>query len=563
MTSLEIGAASVIAMLVLIYIGMYVPIVLALISFVGVWVVKGNINIAVSLLWLASAKTVGNFLFGVIPLFVLMGLLVSAAGMGKDTYDIAYSFLYRVRGGLGMATVVANAIFAAITGVSIASATVFSKIAVPEMLRYGYKGRFAVGTVAGSSVLGMLIPPSILLIIYALIAEESVGDLFIAGVGPGLLLTAAYCALIAIMAYGFPKSVALPETFTDTPDREDHLSGMELLLKAIPIVILILVVLGGIYAGLYTPTEAGAAGAFVALLFALGRRTLTWRRLWDILVETGHITATLLFLIISASMYSRMLGITGLPTQLGNWIDTLDASFGLLLFMYVVIVLVLGTIIDSVSIMLITVPLFLVVLAPFNVDLVWVRNRHHHRNRDRFADAAIGIGGLCDQKHTRPRRYLACRYLYRGGAVCADHVDRAGPGHYFPGHRPVPGRTAKILDLEQHPGRPDMRHGFACRGVFQSELAEHHALAGFDNLAAADDVGLAGGRHEARGHIDGSHVAVATDGRRNHHNHRGIGERQHSLARDDAAGAVQMVDIGHAQNCAVGRWFLRHEYINP
>ncbi|MFT5181431.1 MAG: C4-dicarboxylate transporter DctM subunit, partial [Alphaproteobacteria bacterium] len=148
MTGLEIGAASIVAMLVLIYIGMYVPIVLALISFVGVWIVKGNVNIAVSLLWLASAKTVGNFLFGVIPLFVLMGLLVSAAGMGKDTYDIAHAFLYRVRGGLGMATVVANAIFAAITGVSIASATVFSRIAVPEMLRYGYKGRFAVGTVA-------------------------------------------------------------------------------------------------------------------------------------------------------------------------------------------------------------------------------------------------------------------------------------------------------------------------------------------------------------------------------------------------------------------------------
>jgi tripartite ATP-independent transporter DctM subunit len=372
MTSLEIGLASVIAMLVLIYIGMYVPIVLALISFVGVWVVKGNINIAVSLLWLASAKTVGNFLFGVIPLFVLMGLLVSAAGMGRDTYDIAHSFLYRVRGGLGMATVVANAIFAAITGVSIASATVFSRIAVPEMLRYGYKGRFAVGTVAGSSVLGMLIPPSILLIIYALIAEESVGDLFIAGVGPGILLTVAYCALIAFMAYAFPNSVAVPETFSDDPATgDDHLSGKELVLKAIPIVFLIIVVLGGIYAGLYTPTEAGAAGAFVALLFALGRRRLTWRRLWDILVETGHISATLLFLIIAASMYSRMLGITGLPTQLGNWIASIDASFALLLFIYVVIVLILGTIIDSVSIMLITVPLFLVVLVPFDIDLVW------------------------------------------------------------------------------------------------------------------------------------------------------------------------------------------------
>ncbi len=372
MTGLEIGLASIVAMLILIYIGMYVPVVLALISFVGVWVVKGNIKIATSLLWLAAAKTINNFLFGVIPLFVLMGLLVSAAGMGRDTYDIAQYFLRRVRGGLGMATVVANAIFAAITGVSIASATVFSRISVPEMLRYGYKGRFAVGTVAGSSVLGMLIPPSILLIIYALIAEESVGDLFIAGVGPGILLTIAYCAMIAIMAYGFPNSVALPDTFSDDPAlADDEMTRSQLLNKVWPIVVLILVVLGGIYAGLYTPTEAGAAGAFVALIFALSRRTLTWRRFWDILVETGHISATLLFLIIAASMYSSMLGIVGLPTQLGNWIASIDASFGMLLFIYVVVVLILGTIIDSVSIMLITVPLFLVVLAPFDVNLVW------------------------------------------------------------------------------------------------------------------------------------------------------------------------------------------------
>jgi C4-dicarboxylate transporter DctM subunit len=371
MSGLEVGAVSILAMLVLIYIGMYVPIVLAFISFVGVWVVKGNVNIAVSLLWIASAKTVGNFLFGVIPLFVLMGLLVSACGMGRDTYDIAQSLVKRIRGGLGMATVVANAIFAAITGVSIASATVFTRISVPEMLRYGYKGRFAVGVVAGSSVLGMLIPPSVLLIIYALIAEESVGDLFIAGVGPGLLLTAAFCGLIAFMAYVFPNSVASPETFAQESESETRISRKELLSKSWPIATLILVVLGGIYAGFYTPTEAGAAGAFVAFLFALSRRSLTWRSTWVILVEAGHISATLLFLIVSASMYSRMLGITGLPTQLGTWIGEMDASFGMLLFLYVVIVLVLGTIIDSVSIMLISVPLFLVVLAPFNVDLVW------------------------------------------------------------------------------------------------------------------------------------------------------------------------------------------------
>ena len=370
MSGFEIGIVSIIAMLLLIYIGMHVPVVLALISFVGVWVIKGNVNIAISLLWISAAKTVQDFLFGVIPLFVLMGLLVSTAGMGRDTYDIAQNALRRVRGGLGMATVIANAIFAAITGVSIASATVFTRISVPEMLRYGYKGRFAVGTVAGSSVLGMLIPPSILLIIFALIAEESVGDLFIAGIGPGILLTFSFCVLIAIMAYGFPNWVAEPGALDQQMDQE-KMPGKELFAKTYPIVILVMVVLGGIYAGLYTPTEAGAAGAFVAFLFALVRRQITVRKLWDVLVETGHITATLLFLIIAASMYSRMLGISGLPTELGRVIGDMNASFVQLMIMYVVILIILGTIIDSVSIMLITVPLFLVVLKPFDVDLVW------------------------------------------------------------------------------------------------------------------------------------------------------------------------------------------------
>lgn len=370
MSGFEIGLISIIAMLLLIYIGMHVPVVLALISFVGVWVIKGNINIAISLLWISAAKTVADFLFGVIPLFVLMGLLVSTAGMGRDTYDIAQNALRRVRGGLGMATVIANAIFAAITGVSIASATVFTRISVPEMLRYGYKGRFAVGTVAGSSVLGMLIPPSILLIIFALIAEESVGDLFIAGIGPGILLTVSFCGLIAIMAYGFPNWVAEPGALDRQMDQE-KMPGRELWSKTYPIVILVFVVLGGIYMGWYTPTEAGGAGAFVAFLFALLRKQLTVRKLWDVLVETGHITATLLFLIIAASMYSRMLGISGLPTELGRVIGDMNASFVELMIMYVVILIILGTIIDSVSIMLITVPLFLVVLKPFDVDLVW------------------------------------------------------------------------------------------------------------------------------------------------------------------------------------------------
>ena len=374
MEAFEIALVSVFAMLLLIYFGMHISVTLASISFVGAWVITGNAAIAFNLLLIAAEKTVNNFVFAVIPLFVLMGFLVAAAGMGRDAYDIGQIMLRRVRGGLGMATVVANAIFASITGASVASASVFSKVAVPEMMRHGYYGRFAVGTVAGSSVLGMLIPPSVLLIIYALIAEESVGDLFIAGIGPGILLTIAFCGLIYIMATLFPRTVqAVRETAVakDGAEEEETLSAGDLWRKALPITSLVLLVLGGLYGGVFTPVEAGAAGALLALVFALARRSLTWRSFWNVLLDSGNITATLLFLICSASMYSRMLGMSGLPSEMAAIFDSLGAGFYGMLAFYVLVVIILGTIIDSVSIMLIMVPLFLAALKFFEIDLVW------------------------------------------------------------------------------------------------------------------------------------------------------------------------------------------------
>jgi len=332
--------------------------------------------VAVNLLWISAHQTVNSFVFAVIPLFVLMGFLVSAAGMGRDAYDIGQMMLRRVLGGLGMATVVANAIFAAITGVSVASASVFSKIAVPEMIRHGYSGRFAVGTVAGSSVLGMLIPPSVLLIIYALIVEESVGDLFIAGIGPGILLTIVYCGVIYLMARFRPAMVFAADTDgipadageTIDPEPEDTASVLG---KILPITLLILLVMGGLYGGVFTPVEAGAVGAFLALIFALVRRRLTFQSLWSVLIDTGKVPATLLFLIISASMYSRMLGLSGLPGEMADIFNELGAGFYGMLALYVVIVIILGTIVDSVSIMLIMVPLFVGALKFYEIDLVW------------------------------------------------------------------------------------------------------------------------------------------------------------------------------------------------
>ncbi len=363
-----VGVVSVGLMLVLIYAGMHVGVALALLSFGGVWIIRGDPGIAANMLTQAANDAIADYIFGVVPLFVLMGLLVSVADIGRDTFDVAHQAFRRVRGGLGIATVAANAVFAAITGISIASAAVFTKVAVPEMLRHGYSARFAVGVVAGSSVLGMLIPPSLLLILYGVLTEKSVGDLFIAGISPGVLLALLYAAGILAMGRFTPGFVGAGAGADDAPAT---MSVAQMGARLVPVALLVALVLGGLYGGLFTPTEAGAVGAAGALVLALAKRRLDWRGLWQVLVETGRITAAVCFLIIAASMYSRMLAISGVTELLRTLIVDTGLGFPGLLAIFVVVVIVLGTILDSSSIMLITIPLVLPALLGFNVDLVW------------------------------------------------------------------------------------------------------------------------------------------------------------------------------------------------
>ncbi len=371
MTGIEIGAASVLLIVVLIYLGLYVPVALGLISFVGVWILRGDIDMPINLLAISVADSVSDQVFATIPLFALMGLFVSQAGIGKDVYEVANAVFHKIRGGLGIATVAANAVFAAITGSSIASATVFTRIAVPEMKRFHYTGRFSVGVVAGSSVLGMLIPPSAMLIIYAIVAEQSIGHMFMAGIIPGLVLAVAFGLLILALAYFAPKFVGGAEPDDLLGGECSAMSMSEIVLKMLPVISLIIVVLGGIYGGVVTPVEAGAAGSLVAMLIALLKRRLGWSDLWHVLVETGHITAIILTLIIAASMYSRMLGVAALPTTFGAWLQGLDLSFTLIMILYVITMVFLGTILDTASIILIVVPLFLPAIEEFGGDLVW------------------------------------------------------------------------------------------------------------------------------------------------------------------------------------------------
>jgi tripartite ATP-independent transporter DctM subunit len=294
---------------------------------------------------------------------------VSRAGLGRDIYEFANDLFRPVRGGLGMATVAANAIFASVTGSSIASASVFAKVAIPEMIRFQYGRRFAVGVVAGSSVLGMIIPPSVMLIIYAVVTEQSVGAMFLAGVFPGLLLAFAYCVAIPVFSMIAPKFVG--GGASESKALPLGRLAIDFVFKVGPIALLVLIVLGGIYGGMLTPVESGAGGTVAALIIGVLKRRLTLEGVWRALVETGHITANILFLIIAASIYSRMLGIAGLPTLFGEWLQAINLSFVGFMAIYVLVLLALGTIIDTASIILICVPLFLHALEPFNVNLVW------------------------------------------------------------------------------------------------------------------------------------------------------------------------------------------------
>jgi tripartite ATP-independent transporter DctM subunit len=369
MSPLEIGLTGFAALTLLIYSGMHISTSLLLVSFVGIALIRGDWDMAGKMLGQTATDAVTEYEFGTAPLFVLMGFMVMAAGIGRDSYIVAERMFGRFRGGIGQATVVGNAVFSAVTGVSIAAVVMFTRMAVPEMLRRGYPHKLAVGVVAGSAMLGMLIPPSVLMIIYAVITETSIGDMYTAGIVPGIILSVAFMATIWVVAGKHPGMAAAAEAVRGESGDLTHGGLLRLIL---PIVLLVVLVLGGMYAGLFTATEAGAVGAAGATLIALARRALTPRSFWQILIDTGYVTASIVLIIASAALFTRFLAISGLPSYLSQWIATHQFSLLSVMLVYIAIVLVLGTALDSVSTILIAVPVFAPVFKDLGADLVWV-----------------------------------------------------------------------------------------------------------------------------------------------------------------------------------------------
>ena len=367
MPDMAIGALCLAGSLLLIQSGMHIGVAMMLLSFLGVWAIK-SFTVAGKLLANSVTTSIASDDFGVIPLFVIMGLFVSVTGMGRDTFDVAAQLTRRLRGGLGIATVAANAVFAACTGTSIASASIFTKVAVPEMVRHGHGKTFAVGVVTGSSVLGMLIPPSLLMIIFGVLSNTSIGDLFIAGIVPGILLATCFSLCIFTLSYWKPDFV-FARIGTRVQDRYDP--PLVLARKVAPITVLVGIVLGGIYGGFFTPTEAGGAGALAAFIIGALRREITPRIFWEVAIEAGKVTAAICFILMAAQLYSQMLTLSGLPYAVGQWLQTAQLSFATVLFGYLVVILLMGCFLDALSIMLILLPFVLPVIQGFGTNLVW------------------------------------------------------------------------------------------------------------------------------------------------------------------------------------------------
>jgi len=330
--------------------GIHIGLSLGVTALVGTWLMFGSYELAAGQVGSTSFFALRDFVFAVIPLFVLMGEFVSRSGSAGDLYRVMNFGLKRIPGRLAVATVAGNAVFAAVTGTSLASAAAFSRLAYPEMIAAGYNRKYALGSVAGSACLGMLIPPSVLLIIWGIVTEISIGFLFLAGIFPGILLAlimALYCSGVAVFN---PKTAPAVDLSNEKLTRQELISGGG-------VIFLIFAVLGSIWLGLATPSEAAALGALFGLVLAL-IKGVRWEGIRDAIVDSGKVIAPILFLLLTAQMYSRLLTTGGVVNLITNTVGGAGIDPNIAILIMIVIWLVLGTLLDSGSIILLTVPIF-------------------------------------------------------------------------------------------------------------------------------------------------------------------------------------------------------------
>lgn len=342
-----------------------VPLAFAMgfVGYIGLGLMRG---------WPATAASAAQVVYdsgfaytlSVVPLFILMGNFVARAGLAQELFRAAFAFIGHVRGGLAHATILACAGFGAICGSSIATAATMAKVAYPQMQRHGYSGYLSTGVIAAGGTLGIMIPPSTIMVIYGIVTETNIGKLFAAGVLPGLLCASLMMAVVSWITWRDPSAGPAAERSTWT-------ERWRALRDIWGVVLLVVVVLGGIYGGWFTATEGAGVGASGAFFFALVRRTLSWHVLYQVLVESVRTTAMLFAILISATLFSSFVNFTTMPSDLKEWILHLGLSPLMVVGAMMLIYVLLGTIMEELSMVLLTIPVFFPIVVGLGFDPVW------------------------------------------------------------------------------------------------------------------------------------------------------------------------------------------------
>ncbi len=363
MTPGMVGFAGLGFLVLLILARLPIAMAMAITGFVGYVYIQG-FDKAFANLMISSYTTFSSFELSLIPLFILMGFTFFYAGLGKELYATAYTWVGQFRGGLAMASVGGCALFAAVEGSGTATQASMAKVAIPEMRRYGYDPGLACGVIAAGGTLGVLIPPSILLVIYGMMVRQSIAKLLIAGILPGISEALFYFAVIYIIA-------------TINPSRAPRGPKTSLVQKIVslryiwPVVVLFTVAMGGLFVGVFTPTEAGAVGAFGALAIVLAMRRLSWQVLKDSLTEAVRITAMILFIVLGAQIFGTFIAVTRLPWEISGLLGGLEWNRYAIMALIIGFYLVMGCFMEGLSMMILTVPLIAPLITSLGFSPIW------------------------------------------------------------------------------------------------------------------------------------------------------------------------------------------------
>ena len=407
MDDLYWGIIGFVAVLSLMALGVHVGLALAATGFIGMFAMTGKLSLALALFTTTPYSTTNVYAFAILPLFIIMGLFAMHAGLSARAFDAAYKWVGRLPGGMAIATTWANAMFAACTGSSVVACAVFTRISLPEMDRRGYDKAFACGTIAAAGMLGMLIPPSALMIVYGILTEQSIGKLLIAGVGPGILLTIIFTLGIVVVAARYPQRAPRAEYAPPLLERLKATIGV------VGIVVLVVGIIAGMYTGIFTPTEAGAAGAAGALVLALlaplmerwifrsdaaaaasdtpaaipadsvpgpiappagvvvENPGLNWERFSQAMKEAAQTSALVFFILIGAMIFARFLVLTGLPGEFVDAVNAASIPTMLIMILFLIMYVFLGMFQDSISMMSITLPIVDPIITGLGIDRVY------------------------------------------------------------------------------------------------------------------------------------------------------------------------------------------------